>query len=92
MIGQAISPLLSEIEECLWDYENHSEHPPGFTEEGFRASLKIFSLAFMEYIWNLSEKEGIPLEQRCDMAKMAGQKFKELIKTYADINTEELYK
>jgi len=91
MIGKLISPILVEIEETLWENENESTSPPEFTNEGFRASVKIFMATIMDKMWALQEKENIDIEIRKAMATKAGNDIVNLVNVYTGINTHSLY-
>lgn len=91
MIGKRLSPILVEIEDALWEYEANTDSVPGFTDEGFRAAVKIFSCAFMERVYNLQQSEKMQTEDAMKMAYKAGCAVRKLIKTYANIDTTEFY-
>lgn len=91
MIGEKISPILEDIEDALWTFEADGGGKPGYTKEGFRAATKIFMSAFMDKIWELQQDERIPMETRMNMAEKAGNDFRQLIKTYTDIDCHKLY-
>lgn len=91
MIGKRLSPILEEIEMVLIEYEVNISTPPKFTKEGFRAAIKIFSSAMLDSIWNLQESEELSIDDRLKMAESFGNKIRELVKTYANIDTRELY-
>jgi len=92
MIGKKLSPVLAEIEDTLWEFEAHSGLKPEFTEEGFRAAIKIFMAALTDKMWELQAAEKIDLKDRVNMALKAGSDLKQLVKTYTNIDTHELYK
>ena len=92
MIGQKISPILVEIEETLWEFEANIAQKPGYTLEGFRASVKVFMSVLMDKIWELQSDEKIDIKDRENMVEKAGQDVRKLIKTYTDIDTHDLYK
>ena len=92
MIGKRISPILEEIEETLWEFEENSGDKPCYTDNGFRASIKILMSTLMDKMWELQEKEGIDKKDRALMAEKAGRDLRELIKTYTNIDTFDLYK
>ena len=92
MIGEQITPVLVEIEETLLEFEINSDLPPGYPIEGFRASTKIFMSTLMDKMWELQEKENIPMDNRVEMVTKAGKDFRELIKKYTNIDTHDLYK
>jgi hypothetical protein len=92
MIGEKISPILSEIESTLWEFEARYEKKPGYTTDGFRASIKIFMSAMMDKIWDLQENEKIDFETRCNMAEKCGQEVRKIVKTYTNIDPHDLYK
>jgi len=91
MIGKKLSPLLEEIENTLLDFEAEVETQPQFTEVGFRAATKIFASALMDYMWNMQEHEGIPMDVRADMAEKAGSELKRIVGTFTGIDTHKMY-
>ena len=92
MIGQKISPILTEIEETLWEFEMNVGQKPGYTLDGFRSATKIFMSVLMDKIWELQTDEKIDIKDREKMVEKAGHDVRKLIKTYTDIDTHDLYK
>lgn len=92
MIGQQISPILNEIEIALWEHEAASGAKPEYTIEGFRSATKIFMSVLMDKIWELQENERITIDDREKMVEKCGQEVRQLIKTFANIDTFDLYK
>ena len=87
-LGTSFSPILEEIADAL--LENY-ETKPEFTLEGFKAALYIFQSALMDKMYTLQTNEDIPNEIKMDMALKLGGDLRELIKTYCNIDTHELY-
>jgi len=87
-LGTQFSPILEEISDAL--LENY-ETKPEFTLEGFKAALYIFQSALMDKMYTLQTTEDIPNEIKMDMALKLGGDLRELIKTYCNIDTHELY-
>lgn len=92
MIGKRLSPILKEIEDTLWEFEANTETQPEYTKEGFRAGIKIFISVIMDKMWNLQESENIKIEDRIKMATKVGEEIRNIIKTYTNIDSQELYK
>lgn len=92
MIGEKLSTILNEIESAIWESDSQKGLPPNYTTEGFRSAIKIFMSAIMDKIWNLQEAENIPIEARMDMVKKCGEDIRQLVKTYTNIDTHDLYK
>jgi len=92
MIGQKLSPILKEIEEILWEFEATNQGKPNYTIEGFQAATKIFMSVLMDKMFELQTDESLNLKNRLNMAQKAGEDIRQLIKTYTDIDTYELYK
>jgi hypothetical protein len=92
MIGKKISPVLSEIESALIEYELNINRPPEYTDEGFRASVKIFLSVMLDKMWKLQEDEGIDIDTRADMAEKLGNELRNIIRVYTNIDTHNLYK
>ena len=92
LIGERISYVLEHLEANLWDYEYHKGNPPGFTEAGFRASIKLFMACAMERMYELQKAEGIELQDACAMAEKLGSDVRHLVKVYCDFDTHDFYK
>ena len=91
MIGNLISPILAEIEEKIWLFEADVAEKPNYTSDGFRAAVKIFMSALMDKMWELQVEENMPFETRADMAEKLGAEIRNIVKTYTNIDTQELY-
>jgi hypothetical protein len=92
MIGKKLSPILSEIESALIEFEINVAKPPEYTDEGFRASVKIFLSVMLDKMWKLQEDEGIDINTRADMAEKLGTEIRNIIRVYTNIDTHSLYK
>jgi len=92
MIGQKISPILSEIEQTLWEFEAAGGFKPEYTTEGFRGAIKIFMSALLDKMWELQQDEAMDLETRASMAEKAGKEVRSFIKKYTGIDSCDLYK
>jgi hypothetical protein len=91
-IGEFIGPMMESIEDALWNYEVYMPGTPyGFSQESFRAAVKIFTAAVMDKIWALQEGEGMDIEDRAAMAEKCGKDVRALVKTFTNIDTQELY-
>lgn len=91
-IGEKLSPVLSEIEDTLWEYEAYNGSKPGYTIKGFRAAVKIFMSVLADKIWELQSDENIEMEDRLKIAQKCGEDVRKLVKVYTDIDTHKLYK
>jgi hypothetical protein len=87
-LGTAFSPILEEISDAL--LENY-ERKPEFTMEGFKAALYIFQSALLDKMYTLQTHEEIPNEIKLDMALKLGEDLRDMIKTYCNIDTHDLY-
>jgi len=92
MIGKKLSPVLSEIESALMEFEANVAKPPEYTDEGFRASVRIFLSAMLDKMWKLQEDEGIDINTRADMAEKLGNELRNIVRVYTNIDTHNLYK
>jgi hypothetical protein len=92
MIGKKLSPVLSEIESALMEFEINVAKPPEYTDEGFRASVRIFLSAMLDKMWKLQEDEGIDINTRADMAEKLGSEIRNIVRVYTNIDTHDLYK
>ena len=92
MIGEKLSSVLSEIESALIEFEINVARPPQYTNEGFRAAVKIFLSAMLDKMWKLQEDEGIDIDTRADMAEKLGNELRNIVRIYTNIDTHSLYK
>lgn len=91
MIGKNISPILVEIETALWEFDIQNGFKTEYTEDGFRAAIKIFMSVIMDKMWELQETESIDMKDRENMACKAGEDLRSLIKTYTGVDCHDLY-
>jgi hypothetical protein len=91
MVGKEMSPILIDLETALWNFEENDGGKPEYTDEGFRASIKIFMSALMDKMYDLQKKENIDQADREAMATQVGLDLRDLIKTYTNIDTHKLY-
>jgi len=91
-IGEFLESSLVSIEDALYTFEwLFPETPPGFTEDAFRAIVKVFMSAMLDKMWALQEAEDMDVEDRLAMVNKCGQDLKAFVKTYTAIDTEILY-
>ncbi|HAS91577.1 MAG TPA: hypothetical protein DCS12_04835 [Clostridiales bacterium] len=92
MIGKKLSPILLEIEQALNEFEYYKGTKPEFTNEALRAATKIFMSVLMDKMFDLQIKEKMTHKSAYEMATVAGEELRRLIKIYTDIDTHELFK
>ena len=92
MIGKKLSGVLHEIESALLEFEANVARPPEYTDEGFRAAVKIFMSAMLDKMWKLQENEDIDIDARADMATKLGNELRNIVRVYTNIDTHNLYK
>ena len=46
--GEALSPILRQVELTLWEYERENSQPPAFTDNALRSAAKIFMAVLMD--------------------------------------------
>lgn len=92
MIGKKLSGVLHEIELALLEFEANVNRPPEYTDEGFRAAVKIFMSAMLDKMWKLQENEDIDIDARTDMATKLGNELRNMVRVYTNIDTHNLYK
>ena len=92
MIGKHISPILEEIEATLWEFESATGSRPDYPVEALRAAVKIFMSILMDKMWELQEWESMSFDDRVSMVQKAGREVRNIVKTYTNIDTHDLYK
>lgn len=92
-LGQKLSPILTEIEDTLWEFEaNRPGVPLKFSQEGFRAAIKIFTCTLLEKMWDLQQKNAVPQKERERLVTEAGQSIRAFVQKYTGIDPHDLYK
>jgi hypothetical protein len=90
--SKKISPILIEIEEAIWKHDLALIGKPNYSDEAFRASIKIFMSILMDKMWELQCDENMTIEDKSNMAQKAGEDLRKLVKTYTSIDTHDFYK
>lgn len=91
-LGAWLAPTLEQIEDTLWSYELYVPNmPPQYSDDSFRAIIKLFMSAMMDKIWALQEGEEMESEDRLAMVEKCGKEIGSLIKIYTNIDTHNLY-
>lgn len=90
--GEKISPVLVEIENTLWEFDLNVSKPAEYTDDGFKAAVKIFFSAMMDKLWKLQQEENMPIPDRYVMSNKMGEEINRLIKIYTNYNTKDFYK
>jgi len=91
-IPNPYAEVLKEIEAGLWDHdirvEDNIARPYNYTDESFRACLKIFMSGLMWKLWE--NMEGQTLEERSSTAEEVGSEIRKFILKYTGIDTHKL--
>jgi len=90
-LGETLSPILTELEDALWEMEATIAEKPCYTDKGFRGACKIFMSVLLDRMYELQIKENISQEDKELMATKAGEEVRALVKTYTGIDTHTLY-
>ena len=89
-IGKQLDKILVEIENVIIESEIHGDKP-NYTENGFRAIIKLFMSASLDKMFDLQMSEKIPKENAEQMAFEFGDKLHKLIKIYTGFDTKKMY-
>ena len=89
------SDIYKEIEEALWEHDYQVDQcnatPYSYTDNDFRACLKIFFNGLMWKMWEKQVKDGLPMSDRMVEVDYIGGKINNLIDLYTGIDTKKLY-
>jgi len=88
--SESINQSLIDIADAFDAAPDEAIEAINFTDESFRATIKIFSVAFFHKIWKLQEDENLDDDVREAMAEKCGSDLRQLIKTYTNIDTKKL--
>jgi len=85
--------VLEEIETGLWEHDIRVEdkiaEPYQYSNNEFRACLKIFMSAMMWKLWK--KMEGETIETKAEKANQLGNELREFILKYTGVDTLKLY-
>ena len=90
-VGESLSEVLTMLESAVIRHECSSGSKPCFTDDGFRAAVKLFMSVAMDKMYDLQESENMSQEDRLNMAQSLGEELRRIIKTYCDVDTHTLY-
>lgn len=84
--------VLIEIENGLWEHDDRVNdgiaEPYTYTDEHFRACLKIFMSGLLWKLWETNDND---IEKMIGLAGKMGEDIKELVGAYTGINTHDLF-
>ena len=89
MIGDKLEPIFLEIEACMIENSGTKQN---YSNDAFRAVCYIFIELILDKSFDLMVKENIDINIREAMALKCGEDFRQLIKTYTNIDTHDFYK
>jgi hypothetical protein len=91
--GKSISPILEEIADALWEIDaREMAQPYEYSENAFRASLKIMMSVAMDRLWDNQEKFETPKEDRLLQAEKLGNDFRKLFKENLNVDTTKMWR
>lgn len=88
--SETINQSLIDIADAFNAAPDEAIEAISFTDEGFKATITIFSVALFDKIWKLMEEENIDDDVRESMVEKCGQEIQKVIKTYTNIDTKTL--
>ena len=91
-LGEKLSPYLIKIEKIIWENDLAKVGAPNYSNEGFRASIKIFMSILLDKMFELQHNENMSIEDKSNMCRKAGEDLRKLVKTYTGIDTYNMYK
>lgn len=91
MIGKELESTLLKIESTINEFDHVVGLPPEYSDDAFRACLKIAMSAIMDKLWVMVQSDGISQEEAGLMAENCGNDFRYFIKIYTNIDTINLY-
>lgn len=92
MLGKELEPILLELEDTIWNHEAVVGLKPEFSDEAFRASIKIFLTAFMDKMHDFHEEEEVDHEDAKKMVSSAADELRRLVKNFTGFDTLKMYK
>ena len=90
--GEHVSELVEEVGALMLKWVVDEQGQPKYTDRGFAFAIHIFTCALMDRMWDLQEKEGIPMKQREEMAEQVGKEIRQLVRAYTGIDLHKFVK
>jgi hypothetical protein len=82
-------PIFSQISLGLLEM---SEIKPNYTDKALLDVTLIFHSVFMDKLFDKQNFENMPIDERMEMAKNAGEDLRKLINKYTGLDTHNLTK
>ena len=94
-VNNPYSEILKELEETLWEHDYLVEKEKAniytYSNDDFRAAMKIFMSACMWKIWDRQEKDNFSMDMRIQEVEDFAEKLKILCELYLNIDVVKLY-
>ena len=91
MIGVKLTPILSELEQTLWEFEaNNPNTPPCYGNDAMKYAAKIFMSVTMDRFWR--EKNSThSIAEMAVMAENLGKEIRQMILSYTGVDMHKEY-
>lgn len=66
-----------------------NENKPNYSNRDFMNATIIFQTALMDKMWDNQDYDGMPMQDRMNMAESCGQALRNLIHTYTGLDTHK---
>lgn len=91
MIGVKLTPILSELEQTLWEFEaNNPNTPPLYSDNAMKYAAKIFMSVMMDRLYRVK----VNTHSTAEMAVMAGNlgmEIRQMILSYTGVDMHKEY-
>ena len=86
-----LEPILLEIEDCLWEDDAKEQGANEYSDQAFRAAMKIFMSITMDKVWAEQCRKQMIQEDKEKQVAWLGDELYKLIKHTTGIDTKKLY-
>lgn len=91
MIGKELDPILVDIENAILEFDAFVGMKPNYSDDGFRAAVKIFMSTIMDKMFDKQMNDKKTLYESMEEAELVGNKLRELILEHTGIDTYKFY-
>lgn len=89
-LADKLEPILLEIQGTLLDRTIAQQPHMHYSDDAFSAATYIFVDVLMSRMWELQEKERIPMQERYNMVEYAGSELNKLIKEMTGVDMKDI--
>jgi hypothetical protein len=87
--GEKLAPILEDLQRAINSFDVIVKDKPCYPNSAVYSSAAIFISVIMDKMYDLMEREDMPITDKLKMAEQCGKDIHRIIKVYTDIDVHE---